>query len=396
MAQPIRKRIQETHPDLVKEPPFRTLLVDGNSLLFVCMRDERKNSNDVHYGGIYRFLCKLRELLEKGEFEYIYVFFDDTYSGYLRYELYKDYKANRDKDYESYGVSDYMKELNAKIKSMQKYIYSKNKPKDKSEMTASQKAQAFLDENFDRERDVLRACFEEMSIRCYMDEVVEGDDLIAYYCMNKKDNEKIIIMSGDMDLSQLLSDDVAIYNLKLNKFITNKNFKDYFGYNYENTLVKKILTGDVSDNIGNIRGLSEEGFFNLMPEAKEKPITVTDVTERAKKLINERINNKKKPLKVHENIVNGISNKEYNGDFYEINKKIIDLKHPLMTEEAKETMDSMMYAPIDPEGRSYVNLVAIFKDNGIVEFNNDTKFAVFFNVFKKIEDKERKRYEKQN
>lgn len=394
MAQPVRKRIQEMRPDLIAEPPFRTLLVDGNSLLFMSMRDEKVSVDGKHYGGVYQFLLQLRMMLQKGDFEYVYVFFDDTYSGYLRYEIYKPYKANRDKDYASYGVSDYMKEVNAKIRQMQQYFSSKKKPKDKSEMTAAQKTQAFIDENFDRERDVLRRCFEEMSIRCYMDEVVEGDDLIAYYCTHKKSNEKIIIMSGDMDLSQLLSEDIAIYNLNLKKFITDKNFKDYFGYNPQNTLIKKIFTGDASDNISNIAGLSEDGFFKLMPEAKEKPITVEDVTNRAKKLINERIEQKKKPLKVHENIVNGVSNKEYDGDFYEINKKIIDLKHPLLTEDAKETMESMMYAPIDPEGRSYGNLIEIFKENQIVEFMSDTKFASFFNIFKRIEDKELKRYEK--
>ncbi|MBP5745839.1 MAG: hypothetical protein J6W58_06020, partial [Lachnospiraceae bacterium] len=40
-------------------------------------------------------------------------------------------------------------------------------------------------------------------------------------------------------------------------------------------------------------------------------------------------------------------------------KNIIDddnLRHPLLSKEAKETMDEMMYAPQDPEGRSFKNL----------------------------------------
>lgn len=392
MTQPIKRRIQEEHPDLLTEKPIYTLLVDGNSLLFMAMRDEKVTADGKHYGGVYQFLLQLRMMMQKKDFDYIYVFFDSTYSGYLRYQIYKPYKSNRDKDYESYGVSDYMKEVNAKVNSMMKYFKSKQKPKDKSEMTSSEKTQAFIDENFDRERDILMACFEELFIRCYMDDVVEGDDLIAYYCTHKKPNEKIIIMSGDMDLSQLLAEDIAIYNLHLKKFITDKNFKEYFGYNPANTLVKKIFTGDVSDNISNIAGLSEDGFFKLMPEAKEKPITVDEVIDRAKSLIEERILEKKKPLKVHQNIVNGVSNKEYDGDFYEINKKIIDLKNPLLTDESKDTMDSMMYAPLDPDGRSFVNLINIFKDVGITEFIGDTKFASFFNLFKRIEEKEIKRY----
>ena len=224
-------------------------------------------------------------------------------------------------------------------------------------------------------------------------EITEGDDQIAYYCLNKKPNEKIIIMSGDMDLSQLLADDIAIYNLHLKKFITNKNFKDYFGYSYENVMVKKVFTGDASDNIPNIKGLSEDGLYKLMPEIKDRKVTIEEVKERAQQMIDERKKEKKKPLQLHENIINGVSNKPYDGDFYEINRKIIDLSHPLLSKEAKETMDSMMYNVMDPEGRSFGNLYRMILADNITEWMGDTKFASFFNLFKRLEIKERKRFE---
>ena len=129
-----------------------------------------------------------------------------------------------------------------------------------------------------------------------------------------------------------------------------------------------------------------------MPEMKTKKITVEDVKNRAEELINERKTAKKKPLKVHENIIDGVSNKDYDGDFYEINDKIINLKHPLLTDDAKNEMDNMMYAPQDPEGRSFGNLYRMIEEDGIVEFNGDTKFASFFNLFKRLSEKEIKRY----
>lgn len=388
MGQPIRKKIQNVHPELIKEKPFYTLLVDGNSLLFMCMRDESMNDDNIHVGGIYQFLLQLRMMMSKRDFDYVYVFFDDEYSGWLRWNEYKPYKANRDKHYEDYGMSDYMKNYNQTIKNMKNYFCDKNKkvkkPKDSWEK--------FIDENFDRERNSLMRYFEEIFIRCYMNDIVEGDDLISYYCQNKKENEKIYIMSGDMDLTQLLADDIALYELHKKKFITKQNFKDYFGYYFGNTLIKKIFCGDVSDNIGNIKGLSEDGFVKLMPEFKTRRITIDDVKERAKTLINERINNGKKPLKLHENIINGISNKEYDGNFYEINEKIINLMHPIMNDEAKETMDNMMYSPLDPEGRSFTNLYRLILEDGINELKGDTKFATFFSPFKKLEEKEKKRF----
>ena len=390
MAQPIKKKIQETHPDLIKKQPYKTLIIDGGSLLFHCMRDESVNSIGVHYGGVFQFLLQVKMMLSKGDFDYVYCFFDNEYSGLLRWQLYHQYKANRDKHYEQYGGSDYWKEYMANLKNMQKYIFGKNKPKVKKEKNNWEK---FIDANFDRERDILCKYFEELYIRWYMDDIVEGDDLISYYCNNKEENEKIIIITGDMDLMQLLSEDIAIYNLQNKKFITVYNFEHYYGYYYGNTLVKKVFCGDVSDNIGNIKGLSEDGFYKLMPEAKNRLVTVDEVKDRAKKLISERIENKKKPYKLHENIVNGVSNKEYDGDFYEINEKIINLKKPLISDEAKDVMDSMMHTPIDPDNRSFKNLYSYILEDGIDELNGDTRFASFFSVFKKLEEKEKKRYE---
>lgn len=396
MPQPIRKKIQETHPDMIQEKPFYTLLVDGNSLLFSCMADPKVNSDGVHYGGVFQFLLQLKMLMSKREFDYIYVFFDNEFSGVLRWQVYPQYKANRDKHYEEYGVSEYMKQVNAKVRSMMKYFNEKNGVTKKHNDRKVSDWDKFIDANFDRERDILCRYFNELYIRWNIDEITEGDDQIAYYCLHKKPNERIYIISADMDLAQLLADDICIYNQKdgLKKFITNKNFKENFGYDYRNVLVKKVFTGDSSDNIGNISLLSEDGFFKLMPEAKKREITIEEVKERAQKLIDERVSAKKKPLKLHENIVNGVSNKEYKGDFYEINKKIIDLKHPLLSNEAKEEMDAMMYAPQDPEGRSFKNLYQYILDDGIEELDGDTRFTSFFRVFKEFANREIERYEK--
>ena len=395
MAQPIRKKIQEEHPNLIKEEDIYTLLIDGGSLLYACFADDKRNSDGVHYGAIYQFLLQLRMQLSKKDFDYVYVFFDDEYSGYLRWELYNEYKANRDKHYHEYGLSEYMKQYNENLRNMQNYIFNKNKKKQEDKPKVEKKKsdyELFIDENFARERDILCKYFNELFIRWYIDDIVEGDDLIAYYCKNKKPNEKIVIVTGDGDISQLLEDTVCIYNIKLKKYITNKTYIDYFGMPCENILIKKIFCGDVSDNISNISRLSESGLIELMPEITKRPITVEEVKERAQNLINERLEAKKKPLLVHQNIVNGVSNKEYDGDFYEINKKIIDLKHPLITDVAKEEMDSMMYTPQDPEDRSFGNLYRMINEDKIEELMSETKFSGFFNIFKRLQEKELKLY----
>jgi 5'-3' exonuclease len=156
--------------------------------------------------------------------------------------------------------------------------------------------------------------------------------------------------------------------------------------------LKKIFCGDTSDNIGNIDGVSENRLFELMPEIKERPVTINEVKERALNKIEERKKQKKKPLKWHENIINGVSKRKYDGDFYEINDKIINLSNPLLTDSAKEEMDAIMYTPMDPEDRNFSNLYKYIIEDNITDLISNDKFSSFFSTFKSLTDKEIKRY----
>lgn len=398
MGQPVRKKIQEIYGEEVGKKPIYTLLVDGNSLLKVAMRDEMVNDRGEHVGGIFQFFVQLKKLMVTRDWDYVYCFFDDKFSGILRYNIYHPYKANRDKHYEDYGkdegLSDYMKAFNATVDSWGKYFKKKKYEKDISEgKEVSQEEQD--DANFQRERALIFRYLEELFIRWEMDEKgTEADDLIAYYIKKKKPEEKCVIVSTDMDLTQLLSDDVYIYNPHLHKNITSLNFKKEFGYPYQNVVTKKIMCGDSSDNISNISLLSEKKLFETMPEMLERPVTVEEVIDRAKELIQERKENKKKPLKVHENIVNGISNKECIGDFYEINRKLVDLSEPMLTKEAREDMDAMMYATLDPSERSFANVYNFIKEDGISELYDENKFSAFFSSFKPLIKRETEKFNK--
>ena len=208
MTQPIRKNIKEKHPEITSESIY-TLLVDGGSLLRQSFKDPRINSNGIHYGGVFQFLLQLRMMMQKKDFDYVYIFFDEHDSDILRYEIYPDYKANRDKDYAEHSdLSDYMKEFNAKIAQMQNYLYKK-KEKTIKPTTPEEK---IVKENFDRERDLLCKYFGELYIRWMIDDKTEGDDLISYYVHHKLPNEKVVIMSADEDLTQLISETVCVYN----------------------------------------------------------------------------------------------------------------------------------------------------------------------------------------
>lgn len=393
MAQPVRKNIADLHPELSEKSTY-TLLVDGTNVLRLSFADTRINTDGVHYGGVFQFLLQLKIMLMKKEFDYVYVFFDDENSGILRYQIYNEYKANRDKKYGNHQneeeLSDYMKAYNANLKTMQNAIYGKTK-KHKADKPLSDQ-EKLVKENFAREREILMRYFNELYIRWIFDDDTEGDDLIAYYVKNKKPSDKVVIVSADEDLTQLISETVCIYNPRLKTFVSHKNFKELKGFVHENVVLKKIFCGDTSDNIGNIDGLSENRLYELMPEIKERPVTINEVKERASQKIQERKDSKKKPLKWHENIVNGVSKRNYNGDFYEINDKIINLSNPLLTDAAKEEMDATMYAPMDIEDRSLNNLYSYILEDNITDLKNNDRFSNFFSTFKPLIDREIRRY----
>lgn len=410
MSQPVRQTIQATHPELGAKP-FYTLIIDGNNLLRQSMADEKVNADGLHYGGIFQFLLQIRMMLTSDyKYDYVYVVFDDTDSGILRYQIYNEYKANRDKNYARHlmeggtgEVSDYWRRLNRTIKGMEKAIYNKSQKRRRAEERdmneeerraheERQKKKEIVDENFERERNLIMMYCIELSIRVLFDDKTEGDDFIAYYVQHKKPEERIVIVSTDNDLTQLISPTVAVYNRFLKKYLNVKNFKKIKGYPVENVTLKKIFCGDVSDNVGNIKGLSENRLMELMPEIAERPVTVEEVKQRAQEKIDERMKEKKKPLQWHENIIHGVSNKDYEGDFYEINRRIIDLSQPLLTESAERDIEAMMYAPLEPDDKSFSNLYTMVKRDKIEDLVDPNKFSNFFVPFKELADREKRRY----
>ena len=170
---------------------------------------------ETHIGGIFQFLTMVRKMLNENKFDRVYVFWDGTFSGRLRYDIYKDYKSNRDKDF-----------------------YNETPPSE-------------IDLYLQKER-VISYC-EELFIRQYRDDIVEADDSIAYYVKNMSEDENVVIMSNDRDLCQLINERVSVYVINLKKIVTEENYLVDFDHHPSNLKLIKTITGDVSDNIKGIK-----------------------------------------------------------------------------------------------------------------------------------------------
>lgn len=361
------------------------LLVDGNSVLKSSLvNKDDMNENGEEYGAILTFLYRIGNLLAMRDFNHCVVCWDGFNSGSLRWKIYKDYKANRDKNYEAASAisnpdSDYDAYIAAYCKKVLDY-HKKNKVGVRRGETD--------DENFQRQREILQEMLDELFVRQYMYENVEGDDLIAYYCKNKKENDYIVIVSEDRDLSQLISDDICLYIPSKKKFVSPKNDKEVLGMPYYNIVLRKIICGDASDNIKGVKGMGEKTLETYFPQILSRKCDLNEFLETCKSLLDDRKSEKKKPIKCLENALNGITIGCQGDKLYEINEKIIDLSTPLLTEEAKNELDYIYDAPIDPDGRSLKNVYSIIKRHGMHKLENENTFGKLFGLFERIKKKE--------
>lgn len=381
MIQPIRKRVAEANGIKSKNGGY-TVVFDMNNIMKMASVDHKMNNDGKEYGIILTSIKMIGDVLRKKDFNYCIAAYDGEGSGVLRWELYKDYKANRDKNYELHNPnkSEYDKYIENYARNILKYSREKSQTKESD------------DESFARQKSIIQRILDELCIRQYEFENVEGDDIISYYVASKKQDEKVVIVSSDKDLTQLISDTVVIYNPRKKEFITKDNAVKEIGVLSENVVLEKMICGDVSDNIKGVKGVGNETLGKLFPEIKEKKIDLGFILRRSRELLDERKASKKKPLKSLENIINGVTDGCQGDRLYEINEKIIDLSKPLLTDEARETMDEEFYAPIDISDRSIKNIYEIVKENKVNEILDEEKFGNILEPFGRVILMEHKRF----
>ena len=255
MKQPVKKRIAAAN-GITNVKQINTLIVDGNNLLKISSVDTRMNDRGEVYGAVMTFIRKLGVVLTKKDFDYCIVSWDGMGSGLMRYRLYPDYKANRDKHYE---LMDTRTDYDKYIQDFQRVVL-KNKRRTPTVRKETD------EESLERQKYIIQRILEELCVRQQEFDDVEGDDIVAYYVKNRRPNEKIVIMSSDKDMTQFISKDVAIWNPRLDRLVKAEDSVSVLGITHENVVLEKMLCGDASDNIKGVKGLGEKTLVNLFPE----------------------------------------------------------------------------------------------------------------------------------
>lgn len=329
----------------------KTLLVDGNNLFkigFHGVRDYYHKGN--HIGGLYHFVNTLRRFIEEQNYDKVIVVWDGKNNSSQRRLIYADYKANR------------RETLNE-----QKKV------------------------SYDWQMSRIKQYLEDMFIRQLEVEGCEADDVIAYYCNISEDEHKTIF-SSDKDLTQLISEKVTIYSPSERKYLKQGEMVNlkYISIPHENVKTFKIISGDASDNVHGIQYMGEKTFVKLFPEIVEKVLTVEDIISQAEKL-----HTGDKDNRALQNLLSGkTKNGVFGEEFFIINKKLIDLSNPIISEEGKEEVELYYSETLDPDGRGYKNLMRMMMDDGIFKYlpKRDDAWVNFLQPFMKLTRKEKKRY----
>jgi len=311
--------------NLIIQMKIRTLLVDSSYLLKRSFHGAKdiQTTKFGHIGGLYSFLTTIRKLIKDHMINKIVLVWDGEGGGIYRHRIDSDYKANRKS-----------KEWHKKI-----------------EMTASElRREKAKEESILKQRKRVQAYAEELFLRQIEVDDIEADDLIAAYCLEHNNKEEILLYSNDRDFAQLLDLNINILFPNISQPVNKTNYIMHFNHHYSNALVMKIICGDSADNIHGIAGMGEKTLLEHIPELKFKHVSVKDICTRADEINQERVKNKKKPLKVFENLISpeGVER-------LKTNYLLTNLRKPMLNEEANEEL-LQLEIPLSPEDRGSKNL----------------------------------------
>lgn len=321
-----------------------TLLVDGDNLLTIGFYGQKNRFyKGRHIGGLFHFIDTLKRSFEAYQLDKICVFWDGKEGSLSRKKIYHHYKENR-------------KQRNRTEEEINSYQYQRNR---------------------------VKRYLEELYVRQAEFEYCESDDCIAYYTQTSP-NEKKIIYSSDRDLVQLINDNVVLYNPSHRK-IYSKN--DIIPYDHEEVLIEnvklvKILCGDPSDNIFGIKNLGIKRLISLFPEIKTKQLTLQEIRNQGDLLFEADKHNK-----LIQNFLTGVTKLGVYGDeFFEINNKMVCLDEPILTEDAKIGIISLIKENLDSEGRSYRNMMRLMQEDGLFSLigKSDDALLKFLHPFLRL------------
>ena len=221
------------------------LIVDGLNIFtrhFIANPSVSENGESV--GGIIGTLYSLSSLSQRFKPDRIVVVWESGGSARKR-AIYKDYKKGR-------------------------------KPQKLNRYYEGEIPDTVQNRNF--QINTLISLMSKMSLLQVYVEDCEADDVIGYLCKYKLSDWKKVIVSSDKDFYQLLDTKTLIFSPTWKKFVSFKQVEEKFKITAENFCLAKSICGDVSDNIGGVKGVGFKVLAKRFPFLESrKNFTISDI-----------------------------------------------------------------------------------------------------------------------
>jgi DNA polymerase-1 len=239
-----------------KRPKKKVLaLIDGNALVHRAYHalPPLTTKDGKPSGAVYGFALTLFGMMEKVKPDYIIASFDIK-GPTFRHKEFKEYKANR-----------------------------KKAPDD-------------LYEQIPMCQELLKS----YGVPIYIKKGYEADDILGTISKDPEIEKKLdtLIVTGDMDLAQLVDEDTSIFTLR-------RGVKDTVIYDEKGVLEKykirpdqivdyKALRGDPSDNIPGVKGVGEKTAVNLLQQFNHLENIYNNLDEIEKPAVKKKLDDNKK------------------------------------------------------------------------------------------------------
>jgi len=204
---------------------MKILTIDGNNLVHRVFWVANNMKYKVENFHVYMFLNSLKSYVEMYNPDRVYCVWDEKpdYRKNKRKEILKEYKGNRDKDFN-------------------KGVHDKN--------------------------DIIKELLQTMGVPSIFPRDYEADDAIGIINSVEKNHAVVkfyltkklfehIIVTVDKDLCQLIENKVKVYDPIRKVEINETNFEEIIKFKKDDFIKVKALQGDKSDNIPGIKGFGK-------------------------------------------------------------------------------------------------------------------------------------------
>ena len=232
-VQPAPKRPQVTPGDVAEKTVY---VIDSHSLIFQVFHalPEMSSPSGEPVGAVFGFMRDMLYLLEEKKPDFLICAFDLP-GGTFRHELYDQYKAGR------------------------------------GEMPDDLRPQI----------PAIREMMEALAIPCIDCENYEADDILATIARQVDELDgKCLLVTGDKDARQLITDNVGVYNLRKDEVMDAQGLWHNWGVRPDQVVDYQSLVGDSVDNVPGVALIGPK----IARELLEKYETLEGVLDNASEL----------------------------------------------------------------------------------------------------------------